>query len=263
VELVNGERAANEAGTKQGGVDGNELPHSRVVVGKHLELCVKVEVQEDEASEGSGGVTRRHRLETVVNLLLVTRADAAVEHDLAVSIGNVTAGNTSTLVAVVWSISIEEVRNNRLAHGEEVRAQTTNEPLDKDLEDGSRDERVQQADGSVVDIPKASGADLDDQEDCEGNEEGHESSSPDGNDLSRVSTYLVCTSKATYLIAQRVRKLWVHNLAVPKGDGEAATRRRIRHVDTKTDSTHNRHGNDVESSSLDPLTKGRPAVPRR
>ena len=68
-----------------------------------------------------------------------------------------------------------------------MRTQTTNEPLDKDLEDGGRNERVQKTDGGVVDVPEASGADLDDQEDCEGDEEGHESSRPDGDDLLRVS----------------------------------------------------------------------------
>jgi hypothetical protein len=187
VVLVNGKSATNETGSKERGVNSNELPHGGMVVGKDLELSVQVEVQEDEASESSGGVTRRHGLEAVVNLVLVTCADAAIEHDLAVSIGNVAAGNASVLVAVVDATDIKALRDDRLADSEEVRAQTTNEPLDEHLENSCRDERVQETDGSVVDVPEAASTDLNDQEHCEGNEEGHESSSPDRDDLDEIS----------------------------------------------------------------------------
>lgn len=60
---------------------------------------------------------------------------------------------------------------------------TTDEPLDEDLEDSGGDEGVEQTNGGVVDVPEAAGADLDDQEDQEGNEEGHKGSSIDWDDL--------------------------------------------------------------------------------
>jgi hypothetical protein len=182
VELVNGERTADQTGSKQRRVDGNQFPHSRVVVGKHLELSVQVEVQEHKASEGSSSVTRGHGLEAVVDLLLVTCADAAVEHDLAVSVGDI-APHTSILIAIICCTETKALRNDRLAYGKEVRAETSNQPLDENLEDGSRNERVQQSDGSVVDIPEASSTDLNNQKDGKRDEEGHESGSPDRNDL--------------------------------------------------------------------------------
>jgi Tfp pilus assembly major pilin PilA len=239
VELVNSERTANQDGSKERSVNGNEFPHSRVVVGEYLELGVQVEVQEHKASKGSGGVTRRHRLEAVVDLLPVTRADAAVEHDLAVSIGDV-ASNTAILIAIVCGTEAKTIRNDRLADSEEVRTKSSNEPLDEDLEDSGGDERVQQTDGSVVDVPEAASTDLNNQEDGKGNEKGHESSSPDGNDF----------------VAKRIRELRVNNLAVLEDDGEAATRRWISHVDTKSNGAHGGHGDDVQSGGLDPCHLG-------
>jgi hypothetical protein len=106
VEFVNGKGTANQAGAEQWGVDGDELPHSGVVVGEDLQLGVKVEVQVDEACECSSGVARRHGLESVVDLGLVARADAAVVHDLAVAITDLNGVD------------------GRLADEEEVRAET-------------------------------------------------------------------------------------------------------------------------------------------
>ena len=107
VELVNGEGSSDKAGTKNRGINSDELVHGWMIVGKDLELGVKVEVQEDEASKSSRGVARRNRLETVVDLLLVACADAAVEHDLAISIGDVHARSARTLIAFVWPVNIE------------------------------------------------------------------------------------------------------------------------------------------------------------
>jgi hypothetical protein len=86
VVLVDGERAANEYSAENGHVQDNELPHGWVVVGEDLQLSVEIEIQEDKSSEGGGGVTRRHRLQAVVDLLLVTSADLTIVHDLTVSI---------------------------------------------------------------------------------------------------------------------------------------------------------------------------------
>jgi hypothetical protein len=170
VELVNGECAADEAGPKNGGVQSNDL-----------ELGIQVEVQEDKASKGSSGVARWHRLQAVVNLLAVSRADAAVKHDLAVTVGNVTVD--TVLVAIVVCTEAETRWDDGLADSEEVRTKTTNKPLDEDLEHGGGDECIQQTNGSVVHVPEAAGADLDNQEHSKGDEEGHESGSPDGDNL--------------------------------------------------------------------------------
>jgi hypothetical protein len=79
---------------------------------------------------------------------------------------------------------------------------TSNEPLDEDLENGGNNQGVQKTNGSVVDVPEAADADGADQEDSKGNEESHESSSPDRNDL----------------VAKGVRELRVDNLAIPEGN---------------------------------------------
>ena len=172
-----------------------------MVVGKDLELRVEVQIQVNEASERSRGVPRWHGLQTIIDLVLVARADAAVEHNRAEPIRHV-------------AMRDEVGRDHRLADSEEVRTQSTDEPLDEDLEDGCGDERVQQADGGVIDVPEAAGSDLHDQEDEEGDEEGHQSSRVDGNDL----------------VAHRVGELGVDDLAVGEADGEAPARRWSRHV---------------------------------
>jgi hypothetical protein len=62
-------------------------------------------------------VTRGHRLEGVVDLRLVARADAAVEHDLAVAVGNV----SGKLVVRVRVGSVKRASgDDRLADSEEV-----------------------------------------------------------------------------------------------------------------------------------------------
>ena len=86
-------------------------------------------------------MARRHRLECVINLTLVTRADTTIEHDLSVPVRNVT----------VWD---HVGRNDRLANGKKVGTQAADEPLDKDLEDCCSDEGVEEANGAIVDVPE-------------------------------------------------------------------------------------------------------------
>lgn len=144
-----------------------------------------------------------------------------------------------------------------------MRAQTANEPLDEDLEDGGSDERVEEANGGIVDVPEAAGADLHNEEDGKGDEEGHEGGGPDGDDF----------------IAQRVGELGVDDFAVLEDDcrgldggscavgehgglgtGKATARGRVSHVDSKTDGSHGGHGEDVEPGGLEPLSKAGPGV---
>lgn len=51
--FVDGEGTTDETSAEDGSVQGNDFPHCGVVVGKDLELCVEVQVQEDEAGKGS------------------------------------------------------------------------------------------------------------------------------------------------------------------------------------------------------------------
>lgn len=145
VELVDGQRTADEHSAKDRSVNDNQLPHARVVVGEDLQLGVQVEVQIYESTKGSGGVARGEGLETVVNGVWVAGADVACEHDLL---------EASAVVLVldeggVW-----------LAHGEEVRTQATDEPLEEDLEDGGGDEGVEDADDGIVGVPERADPDL-------------------------------------------------------------------------------------------------------
>lgn len=237
VVFVDGQGTADQAGSKDRCVKSDELPHSRVMVGEDLQLGVEVQIQVDKSSEGSRGVARGHGLETVVDLLPVTRADAAVEHDLAVSICDVTVAATSVNAIVVGADGREKFgRDDRLADSKEVRAQTTNKPLDEDLKDSGSDQGVEQTDGCVVDVPEAASADLNDQEDSKGNEESHQSSSPNRNDL----------------VTHRVSELGIDNLTILEDDGEAAAWCWVSEVNTKTDSAHESHSQDIEPGSLEP-----------
>jgi hypothetical protein len=165
VVLVDGQSTANEHGAEDGHVENDEFPHGGVVVGEHLQLCIEIEVKEDESSECGSRVTRRHRLQAVVNLTLVTSANLTIVHDLTVSIANLQSSDVG------------------LANSEEVGTQSTDEPLDEDLEDGGGDESVEQTNSSIVDVPEGTNTDLDDEEYGDGDQSCHEGCCPDGDDL--------------------------------------------------------------------------------
>lgn len=145
VELVNGQRTADEHSAENGGVNDNQLPHAGVIVGKDLQLGVQVEVQVNEPAKGSRGVTRGEGLETVVDGVWVAGADVTREHDLL---------EASAVVL------IPDEGGVGLAYGEEVGTQATNEPLEEDLEDGGGDERIKDTDNGIVGIPERTNADL-------------------------------------------------------------------------------------------------------
>lgn len=191
-DLLNAESTGNQARAEEGHVGNRHLPQAGMVVGKDLELGVEVEVQKDEASKGRRGVAAGHTLQAVIDLLAIAGADVRGEVDVL-----------ETTDAVRGSPDKSRVG---LAHVEEVRAQTTNEPLDEDLEDGGRDQAVENTEAGVVEIPKGANADLHDQEDEHGDEGGEKRGRPDGNDF----------------LAERVGKLGVYDLAVGEGDGEGA-----------------------------------------
>lgn len=120
VVFVDRQGTADQASTKEGRVEGDQLPHSRVVVGEDFELGIEIEIQEDEAGEGSGSVARRHRLKGVIDFLLVTSADTAIKHDRTVTVGDVGAGGASRFVGI--GVESQVGWNDRFTYGEEVRA---------------------------------------------------------------------------------------------------------------------------------------------
>ena len=167
----------------------------------------------------------------------------------------------SLYIGISYDSSQDVSGNNRLAGSEEVGAKTSDEPLDEDLEDSSCDEGVEESNSSVVDIPEATSADLDDEEDGEGDEKCHQGGSPDRHDL----------------VAHGVRELGVDYLAILEDDysmladtrcdmkliehtRKATARRWVSHIDTKANGTHDSHGHDVQPSSLNPLSKARPGI---
>lgn len=200
VELVDGERAADEDSAKDGSVDQCQLPQGGVIVGEDLELGVEIEVQEDEAGKCCGGVTRGERLQGVVDLPLVTSADLAC------------------VVEAPEAITRLQERRVRLADVQEVGAQAADEPLDEDLEDGSRDEGVEQTEDGVVEVPEGADTDLHQGEEQDRDATGQHSSQPDGDDF----------------LAERIGELGVDNLAVGVSDGERAIGCRRQHVDLRS-----------------------------
>ena len=195
-----------------------------MVVRPHLELRIEIQVEEDEPSECSSAVAARKALERVINLLGIAGADFAVVHDPAEAVASLCAKG----------------RYGRLTNSQEVRTQTSNQPLQEDLEDGSRDERVEQANDRVVDVPETSNADLHDQEEEDRNQCCKERCSPYWHDL----------------FAERVRELWIHDVAIWEVDREAARWSRWCFVHAQPDDTHDDHGEDVRPSDLCPLTEG-------
>lgn len=196
MKLVDCQGATDQAGSKNWGVDGDQLPHSGVVVGEDLELGVEVEVQIDEAREGGGRVTRRHGLEAVVDGVSIPGADLAGVVDLLEPSSIISSPNDAGIIG--------SKRDVRLAHGQEVRAQASDEPLDENLKDGGCDQGVQEADDGVVDVPERANADLHDEEHKDGDEGGEQRSGPDGDDL----------------LSKRVGELGIDNLAVGESDGK-------------------------------------------
>jgi hypothetical protein len=228
VVLVDSQGTTDQDSTKNRSVGSNQLPHRWVIVGKDLELSVEVQVQVDEAGKGSGGVSTGHRLKSIVDLALVTSADVRSVVELQISL-------------VVVSSHAARSFHVRLADLEEVRSETTNEPLDEDLENSSGDERVEKTDSGVVEVPETADTDLHHQEDEDGDQSSQHSSSPNGNDLS----------------TERVSVLGPNNFAVVEGNGEGSCGCGLSEVDTKANSTHDSHGNNVEPCVLDPLSERR------
>lgn len=224
MKFVNCQRASDQACRQYGSVHGYELPEGGMVVTEDLEFRIQVEVQIQKSRERSCAVARWHALEGVVDFVAVTAADAAVEHQ-----------------------SLESRADDGwvgVADGEEVWAQTADEPFDEDLEDGGADDGVKQTDNSVVGVPEGADADLHAENDEDRDEGSEKSSRPDGDDV----------------VAKGVGKFRVHNIAVAKGNGEGARRSWMGFVDTEANGAHDHKCEKVDPSEFQPLPEGGASV---
>lgn len=220
VEFVNGQCTGDQGRAEHRGVEGDQFPKGRVVVAEHLHLRVQVEEEVQEPRPRSGAVARRHGFKRVVNLVDVASANVALEHD-----------SPEALTALGGDLG-----RVRVADGEEVRSETANQPFDKDLEDCGTDEGVEKTDDGVVAVPEGPNAGLHAEDDENRDQRGQEGREPDGHDF----------------MAQRVGELRVDNLSVSECDWEGSAWSRLRFVDSQTNGTHGRHGEQVQPCEFQP-----------
>jgi len=124
VEFIDGKSASDQASTEDGRKEQDHLPERGTVCAHNLELGIEVQRQEDQSRKSCSRMTRRHRLERVVDLFLVACADAPVVHDHFETV--------AVLRARGWDVGFADC--------EEVGAETTNEPFNEYLEDGGSDQ---------------------------------------------------------------------------------------------------------------------------
>ena len=190
-----------------------------MVVAEDLELGIEVEVKVNESAKGSCGMSRWHRLQRVVDLVLVTPADISLKHDLAKA-----------------SAASQQQRRIWVADSQEMWSKATDEPFDEDLEDSSSDERVEETSNGIVDVPKGADADLHAQNNEDWDQGAEHCSRPDGYDL----------------VAEGVCELRIHDLAVGKGDWEGTAWGWVGFIDAETYGAHGSHGQEVDPCHLEP-----------
>lgn len=204
VVFVNGKSTADESCAENGCVDGDQFPKAWVVVGEDLELAVEVKRQEDKAGEGCSGVTRWHRLESIIDLLPVSCAVAGSVEQIEVAIS---ICSTRCTITANW--------DGWLADSEEVRSETADQALDENLEYCGTYDGIQKAHDGIVEIPEAADTDCANEEDHDGDQHRHESGGPDWNDF----------------VAKRVGELRIDDLTVLESDWERSRRSGWSHVD--------------------------------
>jgi hypothetical protein len=149
-------------------------------------------------------VAGRKRLQRIVNLLLIPRANLPIIHNLPVPVPPAHIARPHI----------------GLTHRQEMRPQPTNQPFQKHLEHRRRYQRVQQPDDGVIHVPERADPDLHDEEDGDGDQGGEEGGRPDRDDF----------------LAERVREFRVHDLAAVAAevDGEGAGWGGAREIDTES-----------------------------
>lgn len=163
-----------------------------MIVGEDLELGVEIQVEVDETCECRSRVATWESLKAVVNLVWVARTNFLGIVQLQVAFLVVTLVIRQ---ADIWLADIQEVWT-----------QASDKPLDEDLENGGRDERVQETNNSIVEVPEGANSDLHQEKDEDGDQARQQGGGPDGDDF----------------ISQRIRKLGVHDLAIGKCDGKGS-----------------------------------------
>ena len=81
--FVDSKSTSDQAGTEDGSIEEDQLPECWVVVAEDLEFGIEVEVEVDESTKGSSGMSRWHRFQRVIDLVLVTPTNISLKHDLA------------------------------------------------------------------------------------------------------------------------------------------------------------------------------------
>ncbi len=117
-----------------------------------------------------------------------------------------------------------------------MRPQTANEPLDEDLEHRGHNQRVEQADDSIIDVPETSNTNLHTQDDEDRDQGCHEGCSPNGYNF----------------VAKRICEFRIDDLTIVEENWERARRCWVGFVDTESDGTHNNHGEDIEPCHFEP-----------
>jgi len=229
MELIDGQRACDEACSEDGGVDCCEFPERGVVVGEDLQFAIEVERQKNETCKGGGAVARRHGFEGVVDLLLVAGANLA---------GVINALISHPIQAIPHHPrGIRDLGQIRLANIQKMRPQPSDQPLDKNLKHGRRNQTVQQPDNPVINIPKTPHPDLTKKNNGNRNQRRQQSGSPDGDDLG----------------THRVGECGVDDFAGRReGDGEGAGRGGFCPVHAEADGAEDDHGDEVESGQAEP-----------
>jgi hypothetical protein len=120
-------------------------------------------------------------------LLVISRANLSIVHDLSVSVAS--------------HLSREDIRP---ADGEKVWTKTSNKPFQKHLKYCGRYQRVEQADNSIVDVPKRLDTNLHEEDNGDGDKGSQQGRSPDRDDL----------------FTEGVCKFRINNLTVLKIDWE-------------------------------------------
>ena len=111
-----------------------------MIIAPYLQLSIKIEVKVDETSKSSGCVSGRKRFKRIIDRVRVSSTDRTIIHDLKESIAR---------SSDIW-----------IANSQEMRTKTTNQPFEPDLKDCRSNDRVEQSNNCIVDIPERSYSDL-------------------------------------------------------------------------------------------------------
>lgn len=79
--LINREGPRDQRGPQQGRKKQDHLPILRIVCRHNFQLRIKIQREIHQACKRSSAMSRRERLEGIVDFLVVARANGAIVHD--------------------------------------------------------------------------------------------------------------------------------------------------------------------------------------